>query len=68
MRRLLTLALGVAIGYVLGTRAGRDRYEQMADAVARLLHRGERREPSPYAPAAASPAAATASSPDVTIG
>lgn len=41
MRRLLTLALGAAIGYVLGARAGRERYDQIA-AMARRLVRGER--------------------------
>ncbi|WP_229070161.1 hypothetical protein [Actinoplanes sp. DH11] len=30
--RLLTLAAGLATGYVLGTRAGRERYEQIAAA------------------------------------
>ncbi|MEU4693795.1 hypothetical protein [Actinoplanes sp. NPDC023714] len=28
--RLLTLAAGLAAGYVLGTRAGREKYEQIA--------------------------------------
>lgn len=32
MRRL-TLAIGLAAGYVLGARAGRERYEQIAKAV-----------------------------------
>lgn len=31
--RLLVLALGVALGYVLGTRAGRARYDQMKAVV-----------------------------------
>lgn len=34
--RLLTLAAGLATGYVLGTRAGRGKYEQIVDN-ARLL-------------------------------
>ncbi|MBT2675957.1 YtxH domain-containing protein [Streptomyces sp. ISL-14] len=29
MRYRLTFVIGVAIGYVLGTRAGRERYEQL---------------------------------------
>ena len=29
MKRTLTLATGVAVGYVAGTRAGREKYEQM---------------------------------------
>ena len=29
MKRALTLATGVAVGYVAGTRAGREKYEQM---------------------------------------
>ena len=35
-RRILTLAVGVAIGYVLGTREGRARYDQMKAQVTRL--------------------------------
>ncbi|WP_432842109.1 hypothetical protein [Dactylosporangium sp. CA-092794] len=31
--RWLTLAAGVAVGYVLGTRAGRAKYEQIVDGV-----------------------------------
>jgi len=34
--RIFALGLGVAIGYVLGTRAGRERYEQMKSAVTAL--------------------------------
>lgn len=30
MRGKLTLLAGVGVGYVLGTRAGRERYEQLA--------------------------------------
>ncbi|BBH70079.1 hypothetical protein ACTI_67640 [Actinoplanes sp. OR16] len=30
--RLLTLAAGLATGYVLGARAGRERYDQIASA------------------------------------
>ncbi|GAA2385671.1 hypothetical protein GCM10010170_095640 [Dactylosporangium salmoneum] len=29
----MTLAAGVAVGYVLGTRAGRAKYEQIVDGV-----------------------------------
>jgi hypothetical protein len=32
----LTLLAGVGIGYVLGTRAGRERYEQIRSSVKRL--------------------------------
>lgn len=35
-RRILTLAVGVAIGYVLGTRDGRGRYDQMKAKVTAL--------------------------------
>ncbi|MEO3973306.1 YtxH domain-containing protein [Streptomyces sp. CAU 1734] len=33
MRYKLTFVLGVAVGYVLGTRAGRERYEQLRKSV-----------------------------------
>lgn len=39
MRRLLTLALGAGIGYVLGTKAGHERYEQIAGMARRLMQR-----------------------------
>jgi len=32
MKRLMLLGIGAAVGYVLGARAGRERYEQMAQA------------------------------------
>jgi hypothetical protein len=32
------LVVGLAIGYVLGTRAGRQRYEQIKSAASRLWH------------------------------
>jgi hypothetical protein len=32
----LTLLVGIAIGYVLGTRAGRERYEQIKSGAQRL--------------------------------
>ncbi len=35
MRKLI-LVVGLAVGYVLGTRAGRQRYEQIARAARRL--------------------------------
>jgi len=35
MRRLILLA-GVAIGYVLGAKAGRERYEQLADQASKV--------------------------------
>ena len=34
----LTLLTGVAIGYVLGTRAGRERYEQIKAGATRVAH------------------------------
>lgn len=36
MRYRVTFVAGLAIGYVLGARAGRDRYEQIAGAARRL--------------------------------
>lgn len=38
MRGKLTLVAGVAIGYVLGSRAGRERYEQIAAASSKVWH------------------------------
>jgi hypothetical protein len=40
----LKLLAGLAAGYVLGTRAGRERYEQIAEATRRLAERPEVRE------------------------
>ena len=34
--RKLTLLIGVAIGYVLGSRAGRERYDQIRDAAVKV--------------------------------
>ncbi|OLZ66538.1 hypothetical protein AV521_26935 [Streptomyces sp. IMTB 2501] len=36
MRYRLTFVAGLALGYVLGTRAGRERYEQMKKAARRI--------------------------------
>ncbi|MEU2676681.1 DUF5682 family protein, partial [Streptomyces sp. NPDC007107] len=36
MRYRLTFIAGVALGYVLGTRAGRERYEQLKKAAQQL--------------------------------
>ena len=36
MMRRAAFVLGAAVGYVLGTRAGRERYEQIRDAARRL--------------------------------
>lgn len=36
MRGKLTLVAGLAVGYVLGSRAGRERYEQIARAAAKF--------------------------------
>lgn len=44
--KLRTMAV-FGVGYVLGTRAGRERYEQIAELVERARHRLEARlEPS----------------------
>jgi hypothetical protein len=40
----LSLALGLGVGYVLGTRAGRARYEQIQQAATRLTERPEVQE------------------------
>ncbi|MGY1741687.1 MULTISPECIES: hypothetical protein [unclassified Blastococcus] len=37
----LSLAFGIGVGYVLGTRAGRARYEQIQQAATRLTERPE---------------------------
>jgi hypothetical protein len=34
----LTLLTGVAVGYVLGSRAGRERYEQIKTGASRVAH------------------------------
>ncbi|GAA1810604.1 hypothetical protein GCM10009682_35280 [Luedemannella flava] len=34
--RLLTLAAGVAVGYVLGTRAGREKYDKIVEGARNL--------------------------------
>lgn len=34
----LTLLAGVAVGYVLGSRAGRERYEQIKAGASRVAH------------------------------
>lgn len=36
MRYRLTFVVGLALGYVLGTRAGRERYEQLKKSAQRL--------------------------------
>lgn len=36
MRGKLTLVAGLAVGYVLGSRAGRERYEQIARAASKF--------------------------------
>jgi hypothetical protein len=40
----LKLLAGLAAGYVLGARAGRERYERIAEATRRLVERPEVRE------------------------
>jgi len=44
MRRKALLAIGFAIGYVLGSRAGRERYDQLADAAQKLWRSPQARE------------------------
>jgi len=39
--RKLSMVVGLAVGYVLGTKAGRERYQQMTDAAKRLMERPE---------------------------
>lgn len=41
MKTKLTLLLGGAVGYVLGTKAGRQRYEQIRRAAGRVAQRPE---------------------------
>jgi uncharacterized membrane-anchored protein YhcB (DUF1043 family) len=38
MRGRIFLVVGIAVGYVLGTRAGRERYEQMKTQAEKLWH------------------------------
>ena len=42
--RRIYLVLGLAVGYVLGTRAGRERYETIRDAARRVADRPEVQE------------------------
>ncbi|HVU72981.1 MAG TPA: hypothetical protein VHE83_08460 [Mycobacteriales bacterium] len=42
--RRIYLVLGLAVGYVLGTRAGRERYEAIRDAARRVADRPEVQE------------------------
>jgi len=49
-------ALGVAAGYVLGARAGQERYEQIKTATAKIVEQGEAqvtREPTAEPPSKA---------------
>lgn len=45
MRRLLLLALGGAIGYVMGAKAGRERYDQIASLARRWMRSEDRSTP-----------------------
>jgi membrane protein DedA with SNARE-associated domain len=53
MKGKITLLVGGAVGYVLGTRAGRERYDRFVDWVRSMRSKIERRddvsevEPSP---------------------
>lgn len=38
MKRAILLAAGAAVGYVLGAKAGRERYDQIVDQMNRLWH------------------------------
>ncbi|GAA3749761.1 hypothetical protein [Salinactinospora qingdaonensis] len=44
MRHRITFAAGLAVGYVLGTRAGRNRYEQLSRTVRRIAENPRVRE------------------------
>lgn len=39
MKKLLLFAAGVGVGYILGARAGRERYEQLRDTAQRFADR-----------------------------
>lgn len=36
--KLLLIGVGVGIGYILGAKAGRERYDQIAEAVGKVWH------------------------------
>ncbi|MDH6627578.1 hypothetical protein M2271_005405 [Streptomyces sp. LBL] len=38
MRYRLTFVVGLALGYVLGTKAGRERYEQLKNSARQVAH------------------------------
>lgn len=40
MMRMLTLATGVAVGYVLGAKAGRERYDQIVESFGKMTGQG----------------------------
>lgn len=46
MKRIVSLAAGVAVGYVLGSRAGREKYEQIAAAARRYAGHSADSEPA----------------------
>ena len=62
MRYKLTFAAGFACGYVLGTKAGRKRYETITDGVRRLMDSPAVQETAGVLQAQASGAMATAKS------
>ena len=55
----LTLIAGVAIGYVLGSRAGRERYEQIKSGASKVAHNPKVQDAVGRAQEAASHQAAT---------
>jgi hypothetical protein len=66
--RLMTFAAGAAVGYVLGTRAGREKYEQILDTARKLradpsLGRAAQAVSELRSPPAAQPAVAPAPAP-----
>ncbi|KUJ66329.1 hypothetical protein ACZ90_37530 [Streptomyces albus subsp. albus] len=60
MRYRLTFITGVAVGYVLGTRAGRERYEQLRKAAQRFSQNPAVRNTAESAALSGRRAAATA--------
>ena len=62
MRYKLTFAAGFAAGYVLGTKAGRKRYDTISDGVRRLIDSPAVQETAGVLQAQASGAMATAKS------
>lgn len=62
MRYRMTFAIGIAVGYVLGSRAGRERYEQIKRAAQRVADSPRFQETAGVVGAQVSKAAVTARS------